>query len=84
MTIPKQNQYIRIQDGSCLVGFRMVRLFGYRIIRLSGLSREIELNKYVKAYLFNGGSIAQKECNACASSSDVFAKFGQAICTILT
>ena len=47
-----------------------------------GLSREIELNKYEKDYLFKGGSLAQKERNAFASSSDAFAKIGQAICLI--
>ena len=48
------------------------------------LSREIELNKWVKAYLFKGGSVAQKQCNAFTSSSDAFAKIGQAIAAILT
>ena len=36
------------------------------------------------AYLFKGGSIAQKECNAFTFSSDAFAKIGQAIYAKLT
>ena len=46
--------------------------------------QEVGVNRKVKAYLFKGGSVVQKERNACASSSDAFAKIGQAICAILT